>query len=309
MRARPLPPRRRTVIPAAAFPGDAPDPALVRTADGYVAYSTEVAGVAVPARWSPDLVRWSAPVEALPRLPRWAAPRRTWSPAVAEVGGRWVLWATARVRGTSQQCLLGGTASSPLGPFVADRRPFHQPPGGTWAIDPSVHRDGAGDLWLAWKTDVGQGAVALLLARRLADDGRSFARRSRPVELLRSGAAWEGGVVESPCFLVLGGTTWLFYSGNRWEGERYAVGLAACPAGPGGPAVKLSVDVPWLAGDPVGRGPGGQDSFTDHAGRPGLVLHAWEPGPVGYASGGTRSSRLLALGTGSDGIPRPVVPG
>ena len=297
------------MIPAPAFSGDAPDPNVVRTPDGYVAYSTEVAGVALPARWSPDLVLWSAPVEAMPRLPRWAAPGRTWAPAVAAVGDRWVLWATAAVRGRVQQCLLVATAPSPLGPFVAERRPLEQPPGGTWALDPSVHRDGAGDLWLTWKTDLDRGAVALLLARRLADDGRSFARHSRPVELLRSGAAWEAGVVESPCFLVLGGTTWLFYSGNHWQADHYAIGLAACPSGPAGPAHKLSVELPWLAGDAGGSGPGGQEAFTDHAGRPGLALHAWEPGRVGYHRGGARTTRLLALALGPDGIPRPTVPG
>jgi len=169
------------VIPAPAFPGDAPDPSIVRTPDGYVAYSTEVDGVLLPARWSPDLVHWSAPVEALPQLPRWASRGRTWSPVVAPLGGRWVLWATAQVRGTTQQCLFVATASSPLGPFVAERRPLEQPPGGTWAIDPSVHLDAAGDLWLTWKTDVDRGAVAMIMSRRLADDGRTFARRSPAV--------------------------------------------------------------------------------------------------------------------------------
>ncbi len=296
------------MIPAPAFAGDAPDPAILTTADGYVAYSTEVEGLAVPARWSPDLVRWSAPVEALPRLPRWAAPGRTWSPVVAAVGDRFVLWATARARGGSQQCLLVATASSPLGPFVAERRPLEQPAGGTWAIDPSVHRDPSGDLWLTWKTDLDRGAVCLLTARRLADDGRSFARASTPVELLRSDARWEGGIVEAPCLMTLGGTTWLFYSGNRWESDRYAIGVAACPSGPSGPAVKLSTEMPWMAGDTGGWGPGGQEPFADHAGRAGLVLHAWEPGRVGYRSGGARTTRLLGLGLGADGLPRPAAP-
>jgi len=296
------------VIPPAAFPGDAPDPSILTTGDGYVAYSTEVEGVSVPARWSPDLARWSAPVEALPRLPAWASPGRTWSPFVAAVAGRWVLWAAALRRGTSQQCLLVATASSPLGPFVAERRPLLQPPGGTWAIDPSAHRDATGGLWLTWKTDLDRGTVCLLMARRLADDGRSFARHSAPVELLRSGARWEAGVIEAPCLTVLGGTTWLFYSGNSWESDRYAIGLAACPSGPAAPAVKLSVEMPWLASRPGGWGPGGQEPFTDHAGRQGLALHAWEPGRVGYSIGGARTTRLLALELGPDGLPRPTIP-
>ena len=296
------------MIPPPAFPGDAPDPSILVTADGYVAYSTEVAGVQVPARWSPDLVRWSAPVEAMPRLPRWGAPGRLWSPVVARVGDRWVLWASARARNGHQQCLLVASAASPAGPFVAAKRPLDQPPGGRWALDPSVHRDATGDLWLTWKTDLDRGAVCLLVARRLADDGLSFARHSAPVELLRSGATWEAGIIEAPCLLELGGTTWLFYSGNRWEGDRYAIGLAACPSGPSGPAVKLSVDVPWLASTPGAAGPGGQEPFTDHAGRPGLVLHAWDPGRVGYHRGGARTARLLALGMGPDGIPRPTTP-
>jgi len=296
------------MIPPPAFPGDAPDPSITTTPDGYVAYSTESAGLAVPARWSPDLVHWSAPVDALPRLPRWAAAGRTWAPVVAAIDGRWALWATSRVRHSSQQALLVATASSPLGPFVADRRPLVQPPGGTWALDPSVHRDAAGDLWLSWKTDLDRGAVCLLMARRLADDGRSFSRHSAPVELLRSGARWEAGVIEAPCLTVLGGTTWLFYSANSWESDRYAIGLAACPAGPAGPAVKLSVEMPWLASRPGGWGPGGQEPFTDHAGRSGLALHAWEPGRVGYQNGGARTTRLLALELGPDGIPRPASP-
>lgn len=274
-----------------------------------MAYSTEVGGMLLPARWSPDLVSWSAAVEALPRLPRWAERGRTWSPVVAPAGGRWVLWGAAQVRGTNQQCLFVATATSPLGPFVVDRRPLQRPSGGTWAIDPSVHHDQAGDLWLTWKTDVDRGATSLILARRLADDGRSFAHGSVPVELLRSGAGWEAGIVEAPCLVALGGTTWLFYSGNRWQGRDYAIGFAACPSGPSGPAVKLSVERPWLASGPAGWGPGGQEPFVDHASRPGLVLHAWEPGRAGYASGGARTTRLLSLGLGPDGLPRPTPPG
>lgn len=296
------------MISAPLFLGDAPDPSILTTADGYVAYSTEVAGMAVPARWSPDLGQWSAPVDALPWLPRWAAPGLTWSPVVAAVGERWVMWATAQARGTTQQVLLVATASSPLGPFEAARRPLEQPPGGTWAIDPSMHRDATGDLWLTWKTDVDRGAICLLMARRLSDDGRSFARRSAPVELLRSASAWEGGIIEAPSLVVVGGTTWLFYSGNRWESDRYGIGLAACPFGPSGPAIRLSVDTPWLGSGAGGWGPGGQEPFTDHAGRLGLVFHAWSPGQVGYHRGGARTTRLLALGIGADGLPRAVSP-
>jgi len=304
-----VPDRGWPVIPAPAFPGDAPDPAILTTPDGYVAYTTEVAGMAVPARWSADLVHWSAPVDALPQLPKWAAPGCTWSPVVAAAGGRWVLWASVRARVGSQQCLLVATASSPIGPFEAERRPLVHPPGATWALDPSAHRDEAGDLWLTWKTDVDQGATCLLMAQRLADHGRSFARRSAPVELLRSGAGWEAGIVEAPCLMTLGGMTWLFYSGNRWQSDRYAVGLAVCPSGPGAAAVKLTNDVPWLASDEGGCGPGGQEPFTDHAGRRGLVFHAWEPSRVGYHRGGARSTRLVALALGPDGIPRPTSPG
>jgi hypothetical protein len=284
-------------LPPPPFEGDAADPFVfpVPATGEYLLVTTEVAGVNVPMRRSADLGLWSEPADALPRLPPWVLPGRTWAPTIVEVDGGYVLHATARARGGEQQCLLTAWAQSAEGPYTPDPEPLEQPRGGTWALDGSPYRDPTGDLWLTWKSDLRRGAISVIYCRRLDDTGRRWARRSKPRELLRSGAAWEGDVVEAPCLVEVEGSTWLLYSGNRWETDRYAVGLAECSAGPNGPARKLTVDRPWIASTEGAAGPGGQEMFTTHDGKRMLALHAWHPEAVGYDRGGVRSLRLIEL--------------
>lgn len=77
----------------------------------------------------------------------------------------------------------------------------------------------------------------------------------------------------------------LFYSANLWDTDRYAIGHAVC-ASPTGPCEKDRL--PFLTSTDAYSGPGGQEFYTDRAGRLWMTFHGWLPGEVGYAGGGSR---------------------
>jgi beta-xylosidase len=79
---------------------------------------------------------------------------------------------------------------------------------------------------------------------------------------------------------------YLFYSGNVYAGEAYAVGYARCetPLGP----CEDAEENPILASDmetrPLVVGPGHQTVIADEAGKTWLVYHVWQ-----VTSGGIRT--------------------
>ena len=94
------------------------------------------------------------------------------------------------------------------------------------------------------------------------------------------------------------GRSYLFYSTNDWASANYAIGYAVCDT-PFGPCRKAPG--PWLGSSEQAKGPGGEEVFSDGAGRLWLALHAWIRGHVGYP-GGARNLFVLRL-TFVNGVP------
>lgn len=285
-----------------AIAADAPDPEVVHDGTKYWLYTTQVGGMAVPVRWSNDLVAWSAPTDALGAgLGAWANPGFTWSPGVTRIGSTWVMYYTANERFTGRQCLGRATAASPGGPFVdPSPGPFlcQREAGGS--IDADVFTGPGGGRWLLWKSDgnaVGQPSA--LWSAALNADGSLFA--SNPVPLVDSRTGPEAGVIENPTMHFDGTRYHLLYSVGPYESTTYAMGHATC-AGPSGPCTRTAGAERWLADDTGVPGPGGGSVFTDHLGRPWLAFHGWRP-VVGYSSGGVRMAWLVPLDVG----PVPVL--
>lgn len=268
--------------------GDFPDPFIVRAADGYHAYATNGEGNVQQLR-SRDLARWERLPDPLPRLPAWAVAGRTWAPSVLARGGKWVLYFSAHHAATGRQCIGAAVADDPAGPFSGGAEPLVcSADDGVGAIDPSPFLDGEGTPYLLWSACCED---ARIYSQRLSGDGLSV--EEPPHVLLQSDRPWEAGIVEGPSMLKEGACYYLLYSANRWQGGRYAIGLAQC-AGPSGPCSKPE-DAPLLqsAGDMAG--PGGPEFFRDGWGRAWLAYHAWSADRASYPAGGARSLRIERL--------------
>jgi beta-xylosidase len=281
------------VLSQPAAPGDFPDPFVLTTPSGYVAYATNVAGAHVQVRTSTDLRSWETGADALPTLPAWAAPGFTWSPSVLARDGAYVLWYVVRHAASGRQVLSVARASSPLGPFEdRSREPAVAQLDLGGSIDPSPFVDTDGTPYLCWKAD--SNAIdqpSTLWAQPLRDDGGAVA--GEPTRLLVHDRRWERPLIEAPSMVAAGGY-WLFYSGGWWESDSYALGFATAPH-PLGPWTKQTRRRPWAASSPPVMGPGGAEVLRGHDGDRYLAYHAWTEGAVGYGAGGARTLRVGRL--------------
>ncbi len=192
-----------------------------------------------------------------------------------------LLYYTVREASSGRQCLSVAVSRGPAGPFL-DGSTAPMDCGATGAIDPSPFVDANGNAFLLYKTE----GPPQIWSRPLSADGRSFAGPASP--LLAPTQRWESGNVEAPSMLRNGSTYWLFFSGNSWNGPKYAEGVARCD-GPAGPCTAAAAN-PILASHDGIAGPGGGEVFTDAAGHWWLAYHAYRDPLVGYPN-----SRLLYL--------------
>jgi hypothetical protein len=213
--------------PGQPYAGNFPDPQIVRDGSKYWAYATSTGGPTLPAMWSTDLVTWNArdayvpnpynadPYfnDAFPVPPSWSVGgavvtpgKAQWAPGVANIGGAWVAYTSWEIT-PGRRCISAARSSSPSGPFVdTSSVPLACDPGPAGSIDASPFLDAAGQPWLTWKAESGDGLPARIYSRALSADGLSFKAGSSASLLLVSVLAWEGMVVENPSMLYSGGT-------------------------------------------------------------------------------------------------------
>jgi beta-xylosidase len=253
--------------------GDFPDPAVLFADDVYYAYATEGtldARLQVLRSW--DMVQWGPWGDALVDTPPWADQWWSWSPAVVEHEGRFLMYYSARHTRGEVQCVSVAVAPSPEGRFVdTSSRPLICDPDAGGAIDPSPFVDDDGSRYLLWKVDgVAVGKPTLLLAQSLAADG--LALTGEPTVLAAADQTWEQEQVEAPSMARIGATYVLLYSGNWWATVDYAIGGASC-ATPTGPCRKHQG--PLATSRPGVRGPGGAEFFRNGDGALLVAYHAW----------------------------------
>jgi putative cell wall-binding protein len=285
---------------ASAYPGDFPDPFVLATTDGWLAYGTSGPLGRVQVLRSGDLATWSPVGDALGSPPTWAEvgdgpSDGVWAPAVLRRGDTYLLFSSVRRRATGRRCLAVATGTGPAGPFTDTGAPLLCDDARGGAIDPSVLDAGSG-TWLYWKTEGVPGtAPPTIWGAALAPDGRSLA--GPPVPLVRADQPWEYPVVENPSMVPAPDGRWfLFYSANRFDDPAYAIGYAVC-ASALGPCSKPPL-ARVLAGDDAGEvGPGGPEWFPDRSGRRWLAYHAWTSRDTSYPAG-RRTLRLRPLDLG-----------
>ena len=238
--------------------------------------------------------------DAMPDLGSWAEEGNTWAPGVHEVDGRWVVYYTARVAGTTgdpafpagEQCIGVAVADKPKGPFVdSSDAPFicQHDLGGS--IDASPFTDVDGTMWLSWKSDSNAphvGGVSRLYSQQLTADGLGLV--GSPTVLMVADQAWERPLIENPDFVRRSdGTLMLTYSAGWWANSSYSTGMALCKS-PAGGCVKTGQ---WLTTGDGLVGPGGASFLTVGESR-FVAFHTWHDGTV-FSKGGFRSMVFAAV--------------
>lgn len=282
-----------------SYAGDFPDPSLLVDGSATYAFATGSAGsnlqrISTGRLTDAGPAAWSAPTDPLPALPRWAAPGYTWSPSVALLGGRAVLWYTVRDRASGRQGLSRATAPSPSGTFTdtsAAAAVCQLDEGGS--IDPDVFVDADGRPYLLWKSDANAlGRASALYAQRLTADGLGLV--GSPVRLLGHDRRWEEPLIEGPAMVHTADGYHLFYGAGWWESATASIGHATC-AGPLGACTKPAARAPWLTGHGPATGPAGPAVARADDGTLLFAYHAWTNGIVGYAEGGVRALFVARL--------------
>ena len=276
------------------YDADFPDPFVLEVDGTYYAYATNGGGKSVQTLTSTDLVEWTSGPDALPEPGEWTAPGNTWAPEVlARDDGTFVLYYT------SARCIGRAVAKDPLGPFVDDSDSAlvcEQAEGGS--IDASPFRDDDGALYLLWKNDANSlNQTTWIYAQRLSDDGLDL--EGEPARLVSNDQGWEGGVVEGPVMWKEDERYYLFFSGNDYSGDLYAVGYATCE-GPLGPC-EDAPENPILKSACEASGPG-HHSLIRVGDATWALYHAWPA-----SSGEDKRTMWLDRLEWNDG--KPVVAG
>ncbi len=282
--------------------GDFADPFVLDTTVIPIGYTSNTRDANVPV--SRGGARGEIQLgDALPEVGSWSEEGFVWAPGVLEVAeDRFVLYYTSLQPASGRQCIGVAVADNPVGPFVDDRdAPFICQLGQGGSIDASPVV--VGDTpYLLWKSDGNCcDQPTHIYVQQLGADGTSLV--DGPVQLVTNDLPWEGDVVEGPSMVDLDDTLHLFWSANEWNTADYAIGHAICET-PLGPCTKDPE--PFVVSGEEYQGPGGQELFTDRAGRMWMAFHAWLPGEVGYADGGTRRLFLEEIAFDESGHPQLV---
>ncbi|MFM7348064.1 MAG: glycoside hydrolase family 43 protein [Erythrobacter sp.] len=311
---------RRAAPPASriAIDADFPDPAVLRAVDGATyAYGTqgEVEGRMrnIQVARSADLERLERLADALPVKPAWASRTQDfWAPHVAEVGGRYLLYYSAKPDAALEDqekglCLAVATADRPEGPFTDMGAPLLCGPGFV-NIDPMLFRDPAsGRLLLYWGSGFGP-----IKVQEMRADGLGFAPGSAPIDLVAPVATEDPAnyrrLVEGAWVTLHGGWYYLFFSGDNCCGPKahYAV-LVARSRSPAGPfeikpengGVILAASLGWTAP--------GHNSVVERDGQSFILYHAVDDArPKSRAADEVNTRRVMLVRrlVWEDGWPR-----
>lgn len=282
-----------------------PDPMIYPGAAGnYWAVATNGNGSNVQTLKSTDLTSWEQGPDALPMLPTWTAAGKVWAPEVAvHSKTSYVLYYTSIAPDPAIQCIGVAVGSRPEGPYRdKSSAPLvcEKEQGGS--IDAHAFRASDGRRYLFWKNDGNAiGVNTYISGQELDSTGTRL--KGKPRRLFKENLGWEGSLVEAPFVWEHGGRFHLFYSGNAFDSDRYAVGHAVADS-PLGPYTKDRE--PVLVSNAVAAGPGHCALFS-RGGKVWMVYHAWPPDSVGSRVPG-RTLWLSEVTFGADGSVKVVPP-
>ncbi len=202
--------------------------------------------------------------DAMPTLPpgSWGW---IWTVDVHPAASGYAMWFTTQypaVRnpgGVAKQCIGNATSTSPLGPFTPSAGPVICQQWGS--IDPRVVVAPGGTRYLVWKSDTNADRTAVIPTsiweQQLAPDGVTLVGTAHRIATATQ--PWEGALAESPDMVDLGGTYYLFFSGNSSLDPHNGVGMMTC-ASIQGPCTD-SRPAAFIGSNRQGRGPGEESLF------------------------------------------------
>ncbi|HEX7520703.1 MAG TPA: glycoside hydrolase family 43 protein [Acidimicrobiia bacterium] len=269
---------------------DWPDPFVFAAQGQYYSYSTANGHGHIPVAVSSDLAHWRVLGDALPHRPSWTNDG-PWAPTVIQIGNQFVMWYTTRYTATGRVCITSAVSANPVGPFV-DNSNAPLICGSSDNIDPDLFTGLDGAHYVTWRHMDDGVAPEGVWSARLAADARSINWSTSTMVMLTTNG-WERYSAENPTMLVTLGGYWLFYSGNAWYTDRYAVGVQQCN-GPLGPCHAV-YDGPILASRGLMQGPGGSSLVFTPSGGLFMAFHAWTYPKIGYPSGGVRKMFMLPV--------------
>lgn len=271
-------------VPRPVLDVDFPDPAVVSSPGGLVAYST---GDRVPHAWSRSADGpWRRGGAVLSHRPSWSRDGGIWAVDVARVRGRWLLYYATPVRGMGEhgRCIGVARATSARGPFRPvgraplvcpsyARTPIAQDPllprdptlPRAGVIDPSWFRDADGSAYLLYKTDRLPSTVRVV---PLSRDGQSVLAGATSAEIVRS-----AGVLENPVLAQRPEGYVLLASEGDWTRCGYRTRWLRSPS-----LLDWTLAETGMLLDTATTGlcgPGGADLVDLPDGRTLAVLHGW----------------------------------
>ncbi len=293
----------RPVAREPVWPGDFPDPFLLRheiDGGGYVAFATGNVGDdgrAFRTLMSRELHHWTPGGGALIPPPG-TADQSFWAPEVAQGDDdRFYMYYSVGRESEQRHVLRVAICHSPFGPFVDTGVPLIDPTQQRFVIDPHPFREMDGTWWLFYARDYLDGprpGTALAVDRLI--DMTTLAGEERPV--LRAEQEWtlfEGNrpmqaygdtfdwhTLEGPCVVHYNDRYHLFYSGARYDSDRYGVDWAESDSITG-PYRRVShregeAEGPQFLRTIAGRihGPGHHSVSSTPDGQQIVAFHAWD---------------------------------
>lgn len=247
---------------------------------------------------SPDLGNWTPAGYAFPdgQRPSWIVDS-CWAPEYHFIGGKWLLYFVGRHANTKLLSVgvAVSTTGSIAGPYVdAIGAPLVTDAGAAnpqGQIDPTVHQDADGSVYLVWKTDGNaDGQPTPIRVAKLTPNGTALAPGQpdwHTTQLIVNDQPWEGPIVEAPWVVQYAGSYYLFYSANGYWSV-YAVGVARASSITG-PYTKHAGPILHNATVPVPpfQAPGHCSVVQARDGNWAIVYHAWD--------GAERSQRHMML--------------
>ncbi len=262
------------------------DSTLLIARGHYYTYSTANGHGHVPVAVSGDFAHYQILGDALPNRPWWSTDG-PWAPTVIQVGNHFVIWYTTTYDPNGTACITSAVSANPQGPFVDNSNVPLICGGPAASIDPALYTGLDGASYVTWKHTYDGVSPNSINSARLSPDARSI-DWSTATRLMVPGRGWEGANAENPTMLVTLGGYWLFYSGNEWYTDRYAVGVQRCN-GPLGPCHAV-YNGPVLASRGFMQGPGGPALvFLPPYGALFMTFHGWSYPKIGYDLGGARA--------------------
>jgi hypothetical protein len=218
----------------------------------------------VPVRRFTSLADLPKPTDAMPTLPAgtWGW---IWTVDVHPAATGYAMWFTTAYNnrpnplGVDNQCIGNATSASPLGPFTPSSGPVICQQWGS--IDPRVVVSPGGTHYLIWKSDTNADHAAVIPTtiweQQLAPDGVTLVGTAH--QIATATQPWEGALAESPDMVDLGGTYYLFFSGNSSLSPQNGIGMMTC-ASIQGPCTDTRTSA-FLGSNSQGTGPGEESLF------------------------------------------------